>query len=63
MLMKALDTLHVSAAGPDNIQAGQTFEINDGDGAILHERGLAVPVEGGSAPELMPEAPAKARAK
>jgi len=57
MLMKALDTLHVSAAGPDNIQAGQTFEINDGDGQILHQRGLAVPVEGGSAP------PAKVRPK
>jgi hypothetical protein len=47
MLMKAIDTLHVSAVGPENIQPGQTFEINDGDGAILHERGLAVPVEGG----------------
>ena len=31
MLMKAIDTLHVSAVGPDNIQPGQTFEINDGD--------------------------------
>ena len=61
MLMKALDTLHVSAAGPDNIQAGQTFEINDGDGQILHQRGRAVPVEG--EPEPAPEVPAKARAK
>jgi hypothetical protein len=64
MLMKAIDTLHVSAVGPDNIQPGQTFEINDGDGAILHERGLAVPVEGGSAegdPEPAPTP--KARAK
>ena len=48
MLMKAIDTLHVSAVGSGNIQPGQTFEINDGDGAILHERGLAVPVEDGS---------------
>ena len=67
MLMKAIDTLHVSAVGPDNIQPGQTFEINDGDGAILHERGLAVPVEGGiggdgpadADPALTPKARAK----
>jgi hypothetical protein len=38
--MKAIDTLHVSVVGPDNIRLGQTFEINDGDGAILYERGL-----------------------
>jgi hypothetical protein len=64
MLMKAIDTLHVSAVGPDNIQPGQTFEINDGDGAILHERGLAVPVEGGSAEgDLDPAPTPKARAK
>lgn len=61
MLMKAIDTLHVTAVGPDNIQPGQTFEINDGDGAILHERGLAVPVEGGSDPDPAPTP--KARAK
>ena len=35
MLMKAMDTLHVSAVGPDNIQPGQTkaqrccFALND----------------------------------
>ena len=64
MLMKAIDTLHVSAVGPDNIQPGQTFEINDGDGAILHERGLAVPVEGGSVEGVPDPAPTpKARAK
>ena len=64
MLMKAIDTLHVSAVGPDNIQPGQTFEINDGDGAILQERGLAVPVEGGSAEGDPDPAPTpKARAK
>ena len=62
MLMKAIDTLHVSAVGPDNIQPGQTFEINDGDGAILHERGLAVPVEGGPADVESAPTP-KARAK
>jgi hypothetical protein len=64
MLMKAIDTLHVSAVGPDNIQPGQTFEINDGDGAILHERGLAVPVEGGFSEGAPDHAPTpKARAK
>jgi hypothetical protein len=45
MLMKALDTLHVSAVGPDIILAGQTFEIADNDGEILRQRGLAEPVE------------------
>ncbi len=45
MLMKALDTLHVSAVGPDNIHAGETFEIADADGQILADRGLAVPVD------------------
>ena len=59
MLMKAIDTLHVSAVGPDNIQPGQTFEINDGDGAILHERGLAVPVEADPDPAPTPKARAK----
>ncbi|WOK37569.1 hypothetical protein [Sphingomonas sp. C3-2] len=59
MLMKALDTLHVSAVGPDNIRAGQTFEIADADGEILRQRGLAEPVE------AQPEAakPARTRAK
>ncbi|MFN4287738.1 MAG: hypothetical protein ACK4E3_04490 [Brevundimonas sp.] len=45
MLMKALDTLHVSAVGPDIILAGQTFEIADNDGEILRQRGLAEPVD------------------
>jgi hypothetical protein len=64
MLMKAIDTLHVSAVGPDNIQPGHTFEINDGDGAILHKRGLAVPVEGGPVEGALDPAPTlKTRAK
>ena len=41
MLMKALDTLHVSAVGPDIILAGQTFEIADNDGETLRQRGTA----------------------
>lgn len=55
MLMKALDTLHVSAVGPDNILAGQTFEIADADGEILRLRGLAEPVD------AQPDAPKPAR--
>lgn len=57
MLMKALDTLHVSAVGPDNILAGQTFEIADADGEILRQRGLAELVE------TQPEAPKPARTR
>ncbi len=59
MLMKALDTLHVSAVGPDNILVGQTFEIADADGEILRQRGLAEPV--GEKPEA--PKPARTRAK
>lgn len=51
MLMKALDTLHISAVGPDIILAGETFEIADNDGEILHQRGLAEPVEDVPAPQ------------
>jgi hypothetical protein len=57
MLMKALDTLHVSAVGPDIILAGQSFEIADNDGEILRQRGLAEPVE------VQPEAPKPARTR
>ena len=57
MLMKALDTLHISAVGPDIILAGETFEIADNDGEILHQRGLAEPVD------AEPEAPRPARSR
>ncbi|MFC3097079.1 hypothetical protein [Alteraurantiacibacter palmitatis] len=57
MLMRALDTLHVSAVGPDIILAGQTFEIADNDGEILRQRGLAEPVE------KQPDAPKPARTR
>lgn len=59
MLMKALDTLHVSAVGPDNILAGQTFEIADNDGEILRQRGLAEPVKATAAPVAQPKTRAK----
>ena len=57
MLMKALDTLHVSAVGPDNILTGQTFEIADADGEILRQRGLAEPID------AQPETPKPARTR
>ena len=59
MLMKALDTLHVSAVGPDNIHAGATFEIAEADGEILRERGLAEPVKEAAAPVAQPKTRAK----
>ena len=55
MLMKALDTLHVSAVGPDNIHVGETFEIADNDGEILHQRGLAEPVTETPTPAAQPK--------
>lgn len=45
MILKALDTLHISAVSSDNIITGQTFEIDDLGGYSLIERGLAVEVD------------------
>ena len=39
--MKALDTMHVSSAGPDNLAAGDTFEVSETDAKSLEDRGLA----------------------
>ena len=39
--MKALDTLHVSSVGPDNILAGEEFDVNDEAAKQLEARGLA----------------------
>jgi len=44
MRLKANDTLHVSAAGPENIAPGAEFEVSDDQGADLVERGLATEV-------------------
>lgn len=44
MILKALDTLHISSVSSSNIQAGQTFELDDHFGRQLIERGLAVEV-------------------
>lgn len=39
--MKAVDTLHVSSAGPDNIEPGGSFEVNETEAKQLEDRGLA----------------------
>lgn len=45
MKLKAIDTLHVSAVGPDNIAPGASFEVSDDMGRELVERGQAVEVK------------------
>lgn len=42
--MKALDTLHISALGPDNIAPGEHFEVSDEVAKSLEERCLATRV-------------------
>lgn len=39
--MKAVDTLHVSSASAAAIQAGEKFEVNEGEAKELEVRGLA----------------------
>lgn len=39
--MKAIDTLHISAVGPDNIAAGASFDVNETEAKQLEDRGLA----------------------
>lgn len=39
--MKAVDTLHLSTVGPDNILPGGTFEVGETDAKSLEDRGLA----------------------
>lgn len=41
MKLKALDTLHISAVGPESIAPGGIFEVSDADGESLISRGLA----------------------
>lgn len=58
--MKANDTLHISAVGPDSLQAGDEFEIDSGYAADLETRGLAKRVGGAkkeNAPANKMEAP------
>ena len=44
MILKALDTLHISSVSSNNILAGQNFELDDHFGRQLIDRGLAVEV-------------------
>jgi hypothetical protein len=44
MILKALDTLHVSSVSSNNLLAGQSFELDDHFGRQLIERGLALEV-------------------
>lgn len=39
--MKAIDTLHLSSVGPDNIEPGTEFEVGETDAVSLEKRGLA----------------------
>lgn len=59
MKLKANDTLHVSAVGPDNIAPGAEFEVSDDTGAALVARGLASEVKAAPVPQnKMDAAPA-----
>lgn len=49
MKMKALDSLHVSSVRADIIRPGEEFEVNDGDGKMLADRGLAQEIGGAKA--------------
>lgn len=42
--MKAVDTLQISNAGPDNIAPGETFEVSENEAKQLEDRGLATRV-------------------
>lgn len=64
MKLKAIDTLHVSAVGPDNLAPGEEFEVSDETGAQLVKRGLATEMKAPSAQGNKPNpAPANKSAK
>jgi hypothetical protein len=50
MIVKALDTVHVSSVSSNNITTGQTFEVDDQAGRSLIERGLAIEIDALEAP-------------
>jgi hypothetical protein len=50
MIVKALDTVHVSSVSSNIITTGQTFEVDDQAGRSLIERGLAIEVDALEAP-------------
>lgn len=47
--MKAVDTMHISSVGAENIEAGATFEVNETEAAQLEKRKLATRVGGAKA--------------
>ena len=65
MKLKAIDTLHVSAVGPDNIAPGGEFEVSDDTGRQLVDRGLAREIKAAPAVQnkVEPEAANKAASK
>lgn len=44
MKLKAKDTLHLSSVKAENIRPGEEFEVSDGEGKSLVDRGLATKV-------------------
>ena len=55
--MKAVDTLHISSVGPDNLQADEEFEVAGYVADDLEARGLAVRVTGEQEQSAETEAP------
>lgn len=67
MKLRAVDTLHVSSVGPDNMAPGTEFDVSDDIGRQLVERGLASKVRGAAkaeepAPKKKVEEPVRKRA-
>lgn len=59
MKLMAIDTLHISSVGPDNILPGGEFEVSDYEGQALIDRGLAKEVKAAAPVEnKMDNAPA-----
>lgn len=54
MILQALDTIHVSSVGSENITTGQTFEVDDQAGRSLIERGLAIEADATAAAKAEP---------
>lgn len=50
MKLKAIDTLHVSSVRPENLLAGEEFEVSEAVGQSLVDRGLAAEVKAKAAP-------------
>jgi hypothetical protein len=67
--MKAVDTLHISNSGPDNIRPGETFEVGENEAKQLEDRSLATRVgekkaeKAASANKAMKAAPANKTGK